>query len=169
MGLFKQFATNRKLEIEGVPVKFSPNPDGTVPTVFVKRTLQASQKYQAIFTRVTKPYKHEIEKGTISDEDDEMLMQSVCAEAMVTGWENVRMPVGVAGGAGEGDAVEETYSAAEIENIRLANKGYDIPFTKQAVCEVFHVLPDMWRAIAATSADPDAYRVGELEEMAKNL
>jgi hypothetical protein len=169
MGVFKQFATNRTLEVEGVPIKFAINPDGTVPTIYVRRTYREGQKYQAIFARVTKPYKHEIDRGTISDEDDTRLMQRVCVEASVVRWENMRLPEGVAGiGLGEGTAVEETESADKIHLVQEANKLKDIPFSNEACAKLFGVLPDLWRNVAGSAGDPEAYKSGDLEEMAKN-
>ena len=37
MSLFDQFETDTAKEIEGVPVKYAPNKDGTVPTFFLSR------------------------------------------------------------------------------------------------------------------------------------
>ena len=158
MGVFKQFATNKKLEVEGIRLPYEPNPDGTVPTLIVRRIYRESPKYQAIFARITKPYKHQIDRDEISEADDARLMQRIFVEAAVVGWENWRMPAGVAGGKGEGPA-----------DLRDDDRHlYDMPFSFDACAAVLAVLPDMWRDAAFKAGDADSYKVGELEDMAKN-
>lgn len=177
MGILKQFATNRKLEVTGVPVKFDPNPDGTVPTIYVKRTFRESPAYQAVFERVTRPFKDVIndKERTLDEATDNRLMQRVCAEACVTGWLNMRLPEGVAGiGKGEGLALNDPYDPAKgapmsAEDARRVNgEQFDIEFSVDACVRIFDMLPDMWRTVAATAGNADAYKVGELEDMVKN-
>ncbi len=180
MGVFKQFATNRELEKHGAPLKFAANPDGTIPTLFVKRTYRESPAYQAIYTRITKPFKDAIDQQTLAEDDDQRIMQRVCAEASVTGWENWRLPVGVARGMGEGDPLpvpvdpshplDTVYGVAvgDKSSVLSANAKLDIPFSFDAVADTFRVLPDVWRLVAMTAIDPDAYKTDELESMAKN-
>jgi hypothetical protein len=157
MGVFKQFATNRELE-KKLPLTFAANPDGTIPTIYVRRVFRDDASYQAAFTRITKPYKNDIEHQTIDPAIDAKLMQRLCAETTVVGWDNWRLPYGVAGGKGEGPAEWPTDSINDL----------DIPFSVDAVCETFRIMPDIWRHVVTRASDPDAYKAGELEEMAKN-
>lgn len=177
MGVFKQFATNRKLERDGIRIEFAPNPDGTIPTMIVRRSNIASPFYQAIYERIIRPYKVQIDSKQLSNEDDEMLMQRICAEAAVVSWENWRMPNGVAGGRGEGDAAplpgqydRKIHGEPQtLYDFRIKNGSeFDLPFNVEAVCLVFNALPELWRKVTLVSADPDSYRAGDLEEIAKN-
>ena len=166
MGVFRQFATNKKLEVEGIRLTYAPNPDGTVPTLIVRRVYRESPKYQAVFTRITKPYKHLIDRDEISEADDARLMQRVFVETAVIGWENWRMPEGVAGGKGEGPATNANdvpYAPGQSPAER-----YDMEYSIDACCAVMAVVPDLWKDAAMKAGDPDTYKVGELEEMAKN-
>lgn len=169
MGVLKQFATNRKLEIEGLPVVFDVNPDGTKPTIYIKRVWRESPRYQAIFERVTRPYKDIIDSKTqeLDEAIDAKLMQRVFAEASVSGWENMRLPNGVAGiGLGEGAEIPKGCEDAQLKLDE--NKQYDIEYSVDACCKLFNLLPDMWRKLAGMAGDGDAYKVGELEDMTKN-
>lgn len=176
MGILKQFATNRKLEVTGVPVKFDPNPDGTVPTIYVKRTFRESPAYQAVFERVTRPFKDVIndKERTLDEATDNRLMQRVCAEACVTGWEYMRLPQGIAGiGKGEGDAyfdnrTEDEHALSREAFVMSNSERFDIEFSVDSCVRIFDMLPDMWRTVAATAGNADAYKVGELEDMVKN-
>lgn len=176
MGVMKQFATNRKLEIEGLPVVFDVNPDGTKPTIYIKRVWRESPRYQAIFERVTRPYKDIIDSKTqeLDEAIDAKLMQRVFAEASVSGWANMRLPEGVADiGKGEGeiyfDNRAEDEHALSLEAFQSCNgRDYDIEYSVDACCKLFNLLPDMWRKLAGMAGDGDAYKVGELEDMTKN-
>ena len=161
MGVFKQWATNKKLEVEGIRLTYAPNPDGTVPTLIVRRVYRESPKYQAIFTRVTKPYKNAIENEEISEADDARLMQRVFVEAAVIGWENWRMPEGVAGGRGEGRAyaLGNDNTALPLDAFQHTNgERYDMPYSTESCCAVMAVVPDLWKDAAYKAGDPDTYK-----------
>jgi len=150
MGLMT-LATNRKLEKEGIPVEFTPNADGTIPTLFVARTFRESAIYRKVFERISKPYKDELDAQSISEDDDLFIMTSVFAEVSVKGWKNVRLADGF-GGIGKGDNGPDT----------------DIEYTDENVGACLRALPDMFAQLAAISVDADKYRDGVLAGMAKN-
>lgn len=168
MGVFKQFATNLTAEKQGVRREYGANPDGTIPTLIIKRIIAESPAYQAAFTRVTKQYKHDIERNILDPEIDAMLMQRLCADQAVVGWENWRMPLGVAGGRGEGDIFEEG-NGISLAAWQLGNGNeFDMPFSINAMADVFRVMPELYRDVRHFSTDPEQYKSGDLEEMAKN-
>jgi len=144
-------ATNRKLEKEGIPVTFTPNADGTIPTLFIARTYRESAIYRKAFERISAPYKEELDAQTISEEDDAFIMTSVFAEVSVKGWENVRLAKDF-GGIGKGDNGADT----------------DIEFTVENVGACLRAIPDVFTQVAEISVTADKYREGVLASMAKN-
>ena len=167
MGIFRQFATNKQAEREGVGLTYEANADGSIPTLLVARVRRNSIAYQAVFERVTRPYKDRL--NNLTPEEDTLIMQKVFLEVGLKGWQHIRLPEGVAG-IGRGDGAEYPGDPEQSKSDWLKDNAamYDIPFSKENALALFSVLHDMWLDAAERATDPDTYRIGDLEAMAKN-
>lgn len=92
MSLWKSFATDEQLEVNGVPIKpaGTANADGTEPTFFVARV--GGQNHQFIKTRdqVMRPYLREIDADIIDPKTMFRLNVEVFVKANLKGWQHVR-------------------------------------------------------------------------------
>jgi hypothetical protein len=148
MGVAQQFATNKKLEKEGIAITCQANADKTVPTIHVARTFRQSVEYRKVFERISKPWKAEIDADSLDPETDFKIMCSVFVEVSIKGWDNMQLPKGFAGiGLGE---------------------GADVPFSIENCMALFTELRDLFTLCAEKSANADAFREGALEVVTKN-
>ena len=115
MSLFDQFETDSAKEIEGVPVKYAPNKDGTVPTFFLSRMGKANKKYSKALDKATKPYARQMQLGTLDEATAEELFRGVFVKTVLKGWENVR-----------------------------GKDGEDLAFTPENASDLFKKLPDLY-------------------------
>lgn len=153
MGVAQQFAVNTSLEKQGTPFRCQPNPDGTIPTLYIARTFRDSTEYRKVFERVSKPYKNALDRDELSEEDDRFIATRTFAEVSVKGWDNMRLPQDFAGiGRGE-DAAD-----------------HDIPFSVDACAALLRhpQMHDLFKQAAAISVNPDNYREGALDAAVKN-
>ena len=115
MSLFEQFETDNAKEIEGVPVKYAPNADGTIPTFYLSRMGKANKKYSKALDKATKPYARQMQLGTLAEETAEDLFRGVFVKTVLKGWENVR-----------------------------GKDGLELEFTPENAADLFKKLPDLY-------------------------
>ena len=115
MSLFEQFETDNAKEIEGVPVKYAPNADGTIPTFYLSRMGKANKKYSKALDKVTKPYARQMQLGTLAEETAEDMFRGVFVKTVLKGWENIR-----------------------------GKDGLELEFTPENAADLFKKLPDLY-------------------------
>lgn len=131
--LYSQFKTDPGAETEGVWVR------DVVPGVHVKIARLTSPKYREVVRRLQRPVQAQIDRGTLSPEQDVDLLVRAMAEAIITDWEGVTDE--------EGNALEPTVN----------NK-----------LKVLRELPDFRSYVLEVARTQEAYRAEALEEAAKN-
>lgn len=129
MSLFEQFETNAEKEIEGVPVKYAPNGDGTVPTFYLSRMGKSNKKYSKALDKATKPYARQMQLGTLADETAEDLFRNVFIKTVLKGWDNVR-----------------------------GKDGKDMAFTVENANELFTKLPDLYEDLQEKARSAALFR-----------
>jgi len=141
MSLYSQFKMDEKKEIEGVKILFSEaeNDDGTIPAFFISRMGKTNKRYSKALDIATRPYRRQLELGTLASDVAESVFMSVFADTVLMGWENVR------------DA-----------------KGKDIVFNAQNSIKLFHDLPDVYERLQEESKIVSNFRSSEMESEAKN-
>lgn len=139
MSIFSQFSTNKEKEIEGVPVKYAPNADGTVPTFYVSRMGKANKKYEQYLTKVTKPHARQLRMNTMDPATADALFLDVFVKTIIKGWENVQ------------DA-----------------DGHPIPFTTESATALFKALPDLYDDLSEQAQSAALFRDEENEADAGN-
>ena len=131
--LYSQFKTDQTVEAEGVWAR------DVVPGVHVKVARRTSPKYREVVRRLQRPLQAQIDRGTLSPEQDTELLVRAMAEATITDWEGVTDE--------DGNALEPT----------LPNK-----------MKVLRELPDFRSYVFELSRTLEVYRAEALEEAAKN-
>jgi hypothetical protein len=141
MSIFRQFKTNTKREIEGVPVTFGANDDGSVPTFFVARASQANVQYTKELERVSRPFKRQIQLGILPDDKNRKIYLEVFIGTLLKGWENIQ----------DEDGKEIDFTA---DNARMI-------FADESMADLYNTLIEVSNSAAL-------YREGEIEEQTKN-
>jgi len=88
MSLFDQYETSPTKEIDGVPVQFAPNDDGTVPTFIIAATSKTNARYAKALDSATKPWRRNMD--AIGNEKAESLYRDVFIKTVLKGWSNVQ-------------------------------------------------------------------------------
>lgn len=91
-GLNKAYRTNTAKEIQGFTLALdeAPNDDGTIPTFILARTGGANVAYSKALEVETRPYRRQIELGTLKPEIAEEALLKVFCKTIVKGWSNVQ-------------------------------------------------------------------------------
>lgn len=141
MSLYKQFATNTEKEIEGIEVQMTEaeNDDGSVPTFVVSRMGKSNKRYSKALEAATRPYRRQIELGTMNNDKAEEIFLGVFVDTVLKGWKNVR-----------------------------DESGADMPFTKQTATKLFKDLPEVYERLQEEAKLSANFREVSLEEEAKN-
>jgi len=90
MSLYKQFETNAVIEAAGVKVEFGENDDLTIPTFHISRIAKSNKRYSKALEAATRPYRRQIELGTMSENVADKLFRDVFVTTILLGWENVQ-------------------------------------------------------------------------------
>lgn len=141
MGLHKQFKTSSLKENEGVKIEFveAMNEDNTVPTFIISRMGKSNKIYSKALEAATRPYRRQVELGTMKNEVAENLFMGVFVDTILKGWVNVQ-----------------------------DEKGKEIPFSKEAAISLLTELPDVYERLQDEAKLSANFRDDALEGEAKN-
>ena len=141
MSLYKQFATNSEKEMEGVEVQMpeAENEDGSIPTFVVSRMGKANKRYTKALEAATRPYRRQIELGTMNNDKAEEIFMGVFVDTVLKGWKNVR-----------------------------GEDGKPLEFTKAAAVKLFTDLPEVYERLQEEAKLSANFRDAALEEEVKN-
>ena len=139
MNLFKQFATDPQAEKEGVRFEIGVNSQGETIAFQIARAGGQNVRYAKSIEAKTKPYRMQIQAGTIDPEIAARLMREVFAESVVIGWEGV-----------------------EDENGRL------LTYSPEAAATLFEQLPELYALLQEQAQNVALYRKEVLDNVAKN-
>lgn len=160
MGLFKNFKTDRNLEKEGI--QYTPD-SSTVITL--ARAGGTNVRFAKVLEAKTKPYRRQIDAGTLDPKIDKLMMAEVFAETVIKSWETL---IGeedkeqlVPGIEADPDAKDGTYSCA-------VDKNGLVPFNKQNVVATLLALPDVFQDIQREANRMSNYLTQAREDDAKN-
>lgn len=139
MNLFKQFATDPQAEKDGVRFEIGVNSQGETIAFQIARAGGQNVRYVKAIEAKTKPYRMQIQAGTIDPEIAARLMREVFAESVVIGWEGV-----------------------EDENGRL------LTYSPEAAATLFEQLPELYALLQEQAQNVALYRKEVLDNVAKN-
>ena len=141
MSLYKQFATNTEKEIEGIEVQMTEaeNDDGSIPTFVVSRMGKSNKRYSKALEAATRPYRRQIELGTMNNDKAEEIFMGVFVDTVLKGWKNVR-----------------------------GEDGKPLEFSKASAVKLLSELPDVYERLQEEAKLSANFRDAALEEEVKN-
>lgn len=162
MALFKNYKTDKDLERTGIV--YTPD-SGTAITI--ARAGGNNVKFAKALEIKTKPYRRQIEAGTLDPKLDRQMMAEVFAETVVKNWETL------VGEEGEEQLVQGI--EADPDNLS-AYQGEPqehgdlilVPFNKHNVVETLLALPDVFRDMQAEANRTANFLDANRKDDAKN-
>ncbi|MCB1238982.1 MAG: hypothetical protein KDB30_04810 [Tetrasphaera sp.] len=139
MTLYNQFATDREKETDGVEVSYAPNEDGTVPTFVVARTSKTNKQYTKALEKAIRPYKRQIDLGTMDNDVAEEIFRTVFAKTILKGWSGIQ-----------------------------DKDGNEFPYTTANAIKLLTDLPDLYEDLQERAKSAAAFKQESLEDDAKN-
>jgi len=132
-GPYSIFRTDKSLEKEGIILDYGDF------KIKVARAGGANAAFQKALTAKVRPYKRQLDAGTIPDDVAEKLFLDVYAESVVLGWEGV-----------------------------TDENGKPLPFSKENAVKLFTDLPDLFRDVQNQAAAISNFRAEVTEDTIKN-
>lgn len=146
MSLRKTYLIDSNKIENGVPFELTPNEDGTTPTFFISRMSTSNQKYRKIAEKEMRPYRRQIELGTMGADKMTPVTIRIFCKALLTGWTNILLS----------DVTGDDTSEGFAE------------FSEDNAIKLFTELPELFEEVAAFAADMSNFRAEELDEASKN-
>lgn len=136
--LFGDYATDRDLEVNGVRIRLSADSD---VWFLIKRAGGANRAYDREVARLSKPFKRELQRGTLDNEtaEQKIIMPAFVRSCMLD-WGGVKN-----------------------------DDGTEIQFTEYACKELFEKYPDIFNLLRDYSTEMATFRRVEMEETADRL
>jgi len=139
MSLYKQFATDKNLERDGIVLNYGTNSRGQPIDIRIARAGGSNAKFATVAEMVFKPHRRAIAHETIALEVLDGLLRTIYAKAVVLGWSGVE------------DAEGET-----------------LEFSEDNVVKLFTDLPDLFADVKQAAEKAALFRKDALEAEAKN-
>lgn len=140
MSLYSQYATNQTKESTGATIEVGVNDDdNSVISFVVARMGGANKAYQKALEEATRPYRRQIQQGTLSESISEDILKRVFCKTILKGWSNVR------------DQFNEV-----------------LPFNQDTAYKLMTELPELYRELSEQASDIALFRDEQLKEEAKN-
>jgi len=139
MSLYKNWSTDINKEVNGIPVEFEANDDGTVPTFIISRMGATNKPYLRALEQAQKPYLRQIQLKTMDKDKHEKLILEVFATNIIKGWSNI-----------------------QDEN------GNVLAYSKENAVKILTDLPEIYDNLFQVAMSADMFKKDELEESAKN-
>lgn len=140
---YARFKSNKEAELDGL--LFSPM-EGV--RFLVARAGGRNESFKRAFAQKTKPFRHQIQNETLSDEKSNELMAEVYAETVIKGW--------------------ESQIDGDWKPVLLDENGKEMPFTKANFCKVMRDLPELFRQITTFANDASVFLEQDEAEDAGN-
>ena len=134
MSIYRMFKTDEQHEKNGIVLDY-----GQGGQIRIARAGGGNARYGKLLGDRMKPYRRQIENGTLDNQVAEKIMAEVYADAVVLGWENV-----------------------------TGADGQPLPFSREACVQLLLDLPELFRDIQEQATKVANFRAAELEEDAKN-
>lgn len=139
MNLYSQFATDSKLENDGIVLNYGVNDHGENIDIRIARAGGQNTKFAKVAEVVLKPYRRQLANENMDPKALDKLFHVIYAKAVVVSWAGVRDPEGLL-----------------------------IPCTEENVVKLFNDLPDLFADIRQAADKASLFRATVLEEESKN-
>lgn len=134
MNLYQTFKTNDEMEKQGIDLAYGPE-----CTIKIARAGGSNQRFGKLLGDKLKPYRRQIDNGTMDDAVATRIMAEVYAETVILGWTGV-----------------------------TDEAGNHLPFNKENCVKLFIDLPDLFRDVQEQAQRVANFRAADLEADAKN-
>ena len=134
MNLYKTYKTTDSMEKDGIDLQYGPD-----CKIRIARAGGSNQRFGKLLGDKLKPYRRQIDNGTMDDAIAAKIMAEVYADCVILGWQGVEDFEGIA-----------------------------IPFCKENVVKLLTDLPELFRDIQEQAGKVSNFRAAEREEDAKN-
>ena len=141
--MYELFQTDADAEKNGVFIDYGSF------RVKLARAGGANKRYNRLLEAKSKPYRRAIQTKTMDNELAEKLMRDVFVEVCILGW-------------------DVKIDDDEWKSGILNEKKEIVPFNKANVLRTFEMLPELFTDLSDQATLLSNYRLGELEEDAKN-
>lgn len=138
-GLYKQFASDKQVEKDGVWLEYGMNSHDQPIRIRVARAGGGNVRYTKAFEVHSKPFRRLIQTGNMDDESSRRMMTKVYVDAVIRDWEGVE-----------------------------DRDGNPLEFSRENVEQVLTDLPDLFADIIQQSQNSQLYREEILEADAGN-
>lgn len=149
--LYKTFATSKEMETKGITVNFGDQ------RATIARAGSRNIKYRDLLQARMKPYRFQLDQGTMSEEVADQIIAGVYAETIVLNWEYQVTP-----------ASEDGKTPAVWAQGIVTSSDEVVPFTAENVLAVFEELPELFRAVKNEADKASNFRNGAEDSDAKN-
>lgn len=146
MSLRKQFGTDAAREVEGVEVQFGENADKTIPAFRIARATKTNKLYSKALEKATRPYRRQIDLGTMSNSVGDALFMGVFVDTLLLGWSNVKLADVTGNDADTGDA----------------------SFNRENAIQLLTALPELYEDLQEKSKQASLFRDDKLDDEAGN-
>ena len=133
--IYDLFATDPKAEAEaGLVLEY-----GSFGRITIRRAGGANKAFARALESKLRPYRRQMQAGTLDETLAERLLAEVYAETVLLGWENIH-----------------------------GRDGQDIAFSHRAAAQLLTDLPELFRDVQEQAQKAANFRAAELAESAKN-
>lgn len=156
MGLFKAYKTDSGVEKTGIIY----TPDSST-MITLARAGGGNTKFASVLDAKAKPFRRQIDAGTLDPKMDKLMMAEVYAATVVKNWETIVDGKAVQGIEADPTAPEGTYTTA-------LDKNGLVPFNAKNVVATFILLPDLFQDVQREAQRVANYLDDAREDAAKN-
>lgn len=150
MSLSRMFKTSEELETKGTPVKYPADDNGNSPTFYLARMAPSNTKYAKALEAATRPYRRELQLGTMPESKATEIDVSVFVDAVLVGWEYVDMA-----------DVDPSQVVGQTETLYA-------PFTRENATKLMKRLPELLAELKMHARNMANFLESNLEAEAKN-
>lgn len=132
--IYKAFETDKQKEQDGIELDY-----GDMGSIFVARAGGANKRFAKALEFRSRPYRRQLDKGTLSDDVANKLLAEVFADTIVLGWKGI-----------------------------LDKEGSEVEFTKENCIKLFMELPELFTDIQEQTQKMANFQAEDLEDDSKN-
>lgn len=147
MSLYKTFATDESAEQDGITVDYGDT------RFLIARAGGANHKFKKVFSSKIKPYRRQIDQGTMSDDAALKMLAQAYAESVVLTWQS--------------KTVDEKGKEVWLDTIEDAN-GEPLKFSVKNCTQVLLDLPELFTDLQTMAGQAANFKQDEVLEDVKN-
>lgn len=89
-GLYKNYKTDEKKELEGVRIEYPANDDGTIPVFIISRQTSNNVRWMKAYENETRPYRRLMDGKKLEPATARKINMRIFAKSLMMGWEHIQ-------------------------------------------------------------------------------